>query len=126
MTQLKKRFQDMIIIHFTVPLKVTKTTWKTWIKKILRKEEIWEYDDNIKRNEYNKMLLKKYKGKEPVFDIARIQSTLPDGTRSSFTKGGRTYYSMAPEYSYDGGHLNEKGRKIVAEQLLIFLANLEE
>jgi len=124
MTKLKKRYPNMTIIHFTVPLKVNKATWKTWIKKILRKEEIWEYDDNIKRNEYNKILLKKYEGKEPVFDIARIQSTLPDGARSSFTKSGRTYYSMAPDYSYDGGHLNEKGRKIVAEQLLILLANL--
>jgi len=69
------------------------------------------------------MLLNKYKGKESIFDIAKIQSTFPDGTRSIFTKDGKTYYSMVPEYSYDGGHLNELGRKKVAEQLLVLFAN---
>ena len=87
-------------------------------------KKIWEYDDNIKRNEYNEMIIKKYEGKEPVFDIAKIQSTFPDGTRCSFSKDGKTYYSMVPEYTNDGGHLNEIGRKKVAEQFLILLTNL--
>ena len=70
------------------------------------------------------MLLKKYEGKEPILDIAKIESTFPNGTRCSFTRDGKTYYSMVPEYTYDGGHLNELGRKKVAEQLLILLAQL--
>ncbi|MBW2608023.1 MAG: hypothetical protein JRD05_10355 [Deltaproteobacteria bacterium] len=70
------------------------------------------------------MLRKEYDGKEPVFDIAKIESTFPNGTRCSFTKDGKTYYSMVPEYTYDSGHLNETGRKKVAEQLLILLAQL--
>ncbi len=122
-SQLIKKYPDTTIIHFTVPLTTTKTTWKTWIKKLIGKKT-WEYDDNIKRNEYNEMLIKKYEGKETVLDIAKIESTFPDGTRSSFTKDRKTYYSMVPEYTYDGGHLNETGRKKVAEQLLILLANL--
>ena len=44
----------------------------------------------------------------------------------TFTKDGENYYSLVPDYTDDGGHLNEKGRKIVAEQLLILLANLSE
>lgn len=122
-SQLKKKYPDTTIIHFTVPITTTKTTWKTWIKKLIGKKT-WEYDDNIKRNEYNEMLIKKYEGKEPVLDIAKIESTFPDGTRCTFTKTGKTYYSMVPEYTYDGGHLNELGRKKVAEQFLILLANL--
>jgi hypothetical protein len=59
-----------------------------------------------------------------IIDIAKIESTYPDGTRCSFSIDGKTYYSMAPEYTSDGGHLYEIGRKKVAEQLLIFLANL--
>jgi lysophospholipase L1-like esterase len=31
---------------------------------------------------------------------------------------------MVPEYTDDGGHLNEKGRKRVAEQMLIILAEV--
>jgi hypothetical protein len=31
---------------------------------------------------------------------------------------------MVPEYTTDGGHLNEIGRKKIAEQFLILLAKL--
>jgi disulfide oxidoreductase YuzD len=121
--QLKAKYPDMIIIHFTNPLTQRQTGLKTWIKKVIGRP-IGGVDDNIKRNEYNEMLIKQYEGKEPIFDIAKIQSTYPDGTRCSFTKDGKTYYSMVPEYTTDGGHLNETGRKKVAEQFLILLANL--
>ena len=71
------------------------------------------------------MLRKEYEGKVPLFDIAKIESTFPDGTRCSFTKDGKTYYSMVSEYTSDGGgHLNATGRKKFAEQLLILLAQL--
>ena len=122
--ELEKKYPHMTIIHFTEPLTTSKTTWKTWIKKIIGKKEIWEYDDNIKRNEYNELLRQKYKGKEPIMDIAEIESTYPDGTRCTFKKDGKTYYSMVPEYTTDGGHLNEIGRKKAAEQFLLLLAGL--
>jgi len=120
----KEKYPDMVIIHFSVPLTTTETTWKTWIKKLIGKKDLWEYSDNIKRNEYNEMLRKEYEGKGSLFDIAKIESTFPNGARCSFTKDGKTYYSMVPEYSNDGGHLNELGRKKVAEQFLILLAQL--
>ena len=123
---LKKEYPKVTFVHFTVPLTVTKTSIKTWIKKIIGKKDIWEYDDNIKRNEYNELLKKHYKDKEPVFDLAGIESTFADGKRCTFSKDGKTYYSLVPEYTTDGGHLNEKGRKIVAEKLLVFLANLAQ
>ncbi len=125
MSKVGNEFPKMTVVHFTVPLTRSKTTWKTIVKKLIGRKT-WEYDDNIKRNEYNNMLLKKYEGREPVFDLAKIESTYPDGRRSTFTKDGKTYYSLVPEYTNDGGHLNELGRKIVAEQLLIFLANLSK
>lgn len=121
---IKKQYPALTIIHFTLPLTVSKTTWKTRIKKLIGKTDLWEYADNIKRNEYNSLLLEKYTGKELILDIAQIESTRPDGTRQAFSLKGLTYYSMAPEYTSDGGHLNENGRKKVAEQLLISLANL--
>jgi lysophospholipase L1-like esterase len=72
----------------------------------------------------NELLIKEYDGKEPVFDLAKTESTLPDGTRETFTKDGKTHYSMVLEYTHDGGHLNETGHKKAAEQLLILLASL--
>ena len=124
-SRLRESYPGTMLIHVTAPLTVTKTTFKTWIKKIIRKKYIWEYDDNIKRNQFNELLKKEYNRKEPIFDLSKIESTFPDGTRSSFTKDGRAYYSLVSEYTHDGGHLNEKGRKIVAEQLLILLADLD-
>jgi len=123
MAKLKQEFANTTIVHFTVPLTTTKTTWKTIVKKIIGRKTS-QYDNNIKRNEYNNLLLKTYAGKEPVFDLAKVESTFPDGRRCSFSKDSKTYYSLVPEYTSDGGHLNEIGRKIVAEQLLIFLAKL--
>ena len=125
-SHLRESYPGTMLIHVTAPLTVTKTTFKTWIKKIIRKKDIWEYDDNIKRNQFNELLKKEYNGKEPIFDLSKIESGFADGSHSSFTKDGRTYYSLISDYTHDGGHLNEKGRKIVAEQLLILLANLSE
>jgi len=42
----------------------------------------------------------------------------------TFRKEGKKYYSMTPTYTDDGGHLNERGRKKVAEQFLLFMINL--
>jgi len=122
--KIKAKHPGITIIHFTEPLTHIKTTWKTWIKKLMGKKDIWEYNNNIKRNQYNVLLIDKYHGGDPILDIAKIESTYPDGTRESFTVDGKTYYSMVPEYTTDGGHLNELGRKIVAEEFLLLLTNL--
>jgi len=124
MAEIKQKHSKLNIIHFTVPLTTTRTTWKTKLKIILGKKEIGEYDSNIKRNEYNMMLANKYSGIEPIFDLAKIESTFPDGSRCTFQKNEKSYFSLVPEYSDDGGHLNDTGRKKVAEQLLLLLVNL--
>ena len=120
-SKIKNKYSNLTIIHFTTPLTQRQTGIKASIKKLIGRP-VGGVDDNIKRNEYNEMLRKEYEGKGSLFDIAKIESTFPDGTRCSFTKDGKTYYSMVPEYTYDGGHLNETGRKKVAEQLLILLS----
>jgi len=123
MSDLKKRYPRTTFVHVTVPLTVNQTGIKAWIKKILGRP-VWGVNQNARRNQYNDLLRQAYKGKAPLFDLAEIESTLPDGTRTTFKSNRSTYYQLASEYTYDGGHLNETGRKKVAEQLLIFLANL--
>ncbi len=122
MSHLKKTYPTTTFVHVTVPLTIVKTSVKTWIKILIKKKDIWEYDDNIKRNKFNYLLREQYEGKDPVFDLATIESTFPDGKRCSFTKYGTSYYSLVPGHTYDGGHLNKVGRKVVAERLLPFLA----
>jgi hypothetical protein len=127
-SRLKKRYAKTTLIHVTVPLTSKPPGVKGWIKKtkkLVKKivgRPVFDYYDNIKRSQFNEMLREEYDGKEPVFDLAKIESTFPDGRRASFTKDGEIYYSLVTDYTYDGGHLNELGRKMIAEQLLILLA----
>lgn len=120
---LRTKYPQVIFIHITVPLTTPQTGLKALIKKAIGKS-VAGYEENIKREEFNEKLRKHYKGKEPVFDLALIESTSKTGRRVTFAYKEKTVYSLAPEYTSDGGHLNEQGRKIVAEQLLVFLAKL--
>ena len=128
MKDLQDNYPDTKFIHATIPISSDPEGLKSWIKKakdllkgILGRANM--YDNGIKKI-YNDMLRDQYLGKEPVLDIEAIESTFPDGTRREFTKNGKTYYSMVPAYTNDGGHLNKAGRKKVAEQLLLLLVNL--
>ncbi len=120
---LKKRYPKTIFVHVTSPLRIVQTGIKVPLKKLLGKP-IDGYEDNAVRADYSDLIREAYGGKEPVFDLTRIESTLPDGRRVTFKKDNKAYPYLSPQYTKDGGHLNEKGRRIVAEQLLIFLANL--
>lgn len=123
MTALKAKYPDTLFVHVTVPLTVVQTGPKVLVKRIIGRP-IGGYDENIRRNEFNLLLKKEYESKEPIFDLAEAESVYPDGRKESFESGGKKYAALIPEYSYDGRHLDEKGRKIVAEKLLVFLANL--
>jgi len=123
-SRLKTKYPDTKIVHFTVPLSIKQTGPKAWIKKVLGKPVSGIYD-NIKRHQYNELLKKEYGGQDALFDIAKIESTRPDGTRKTFEKDGVTYYSLTPAYTDDGAHLNKNGRGKVAQQLLLFLSDLK-
>ncbi|MBN1186574.1 MAG: hypothetical protein JXB49_30135 [Bacteroidales bacterium] len=127
MTNLKRAFPNTIFIHFTVPLRAEDYSPINYVTSTLKSfiGKNTAITHNIARNKFNEMLLHKYKGKEPVFDLALIESTHMNGTKEYFKYKGAYYESLAPEYSDDGGHLNEVGRKIIAEQLLIFIANIQ-
>lgn len=124
MKYLKNKYPKVTFVHVTTPLTVISPTWKTWIKEITGRGKMWEYSNNIPINRYNTLLLKEYAGKEPIFDLATIESTSQNGTKNSFNSKGIEYLALEPEYTNDGGHLNDKGRRIIAEQLLIFLSNI--
>jgi len=126
---LKEKYPKTTFIHITIPLTSKQTGIKTFVKNMIKKvigKTVRSYRDNIKRNEFNEMLMKEYEGKDPIFDLAKIESTFPDGKRSTVTKEGKSFYSLVPEYTYDGGHLNELGRKMAAQKLLVLLAKLSE
>jgi lysophospholipase L1-like esterase len=59
-----------------------------------------------------------------LFDVALVESVSPSGSRCYAVKEKAKIYFMDSQYTYDGGHLNEEGRKRVAKQLLIVLARM--
>ena len=123
MSNLKHKYPNTTFVHVTVPLTVVQTGWKVPIKKLLGKAP-GGYLDNIMRNRFNQKLLTTYAGKEPVFDLARVEATRPNGSMATFEWEGKTYLGMHRDYASDGRHLNEQGRRYAAEQLLVFLANI--
>jgi hypothetical protein len=125
MSSLKEKYPQTTFIHMTTPLTVVQTGPKAWVKKIIGRP-IGGYYDNIKRDQFNEGLIKEYEDKEPIFDLAKIESTFKDGSRAVFKRDGKVYPRLVPAYTDDGGHLNEMGRGVVAEQLLILLAKLSD
>lgn len=122
--QLKAKYPKTVFLHVTVPLTVTSTTVKTRLKKAIGMKRIWEYDHNIQRNLFNRLLRQEFADSGLLFDLEEAESTYPDGRRCSFSLHGQVYYALVPEYSDDGGHLNALGRRMVAEKLLLLLAEL--
>lgn len=117
---LKNKYPKTTFIHVTVPLMSRETGIKVFAKKVLGRK-IRSAKENIYRSAYNAKLRKHYFGKEPIFDLAFIESMLPNGKRMSFEQDGEKIFQMAPQFTDDGGHLNNYGRKIVARYLIDFL-----
>lgn len=122
MGELKARYPGLKIVHVTVPLTTVKGWSRARIKALLRRGP--RQDLNVKRNEFNKLMRQSYAGTEPFFDLAEIESTHADGSRSYFMQGGETIYTLCPEFTADGGHLNEMGRQVAAARLLLVIARL--
>lgn len=119
--RVRATLPSLILVHATLPLKSDPPGLAAKAKRLLGRDP-GNDADNVKRNEFNRRLLDAYAG-EPIFDIAKVESTLPDGSRSSFRRGGTDYHSMAGAYTYDGGHLNAEGKIRVASEFVRILAS---
>jgi len=110
------------IVHVTVPLTVADFTATGWLRSLLGRNSA--QNDNIKRSQFNALLRQNYRT-ELLFDLADVESTRADGTRSFFKNGSGIAYTLAPEYTTDGGHLNAEGRRLAAQKLLEVLASVQ-
>ena len=124
--ELKNRYPDTKFLHITVPVRSVpigaRKSFKQSVKLLIGMPGV--LDDNMMRQRYNKLLRDAYSKTEPFFDLALIESVNPDGLRCYAARGTEKVNVMASEYTDDGGHLNIQGRRKVAEQLLIILAEM--
>ena len=126
---LKIKYPATTFAHITMPLVAKQEGIKMWAKKVAKiilGRPVRNLALNAKRNDFNQMLLKEYQNSDPIFDLAKIESTTPSGRRIIDSSDGIQFYSMSPDYTDDGGHLNQLGRKIVAQEFVHFLAALPE
>jgi hypothetical protein len=121
MADLNVKYPLLVIVPVTVPLTTDDASLKTWVKTMIGRPT--SRDVNLKRNQFN-TLLREYYSSGPIFDLAQVESTNPDGSRSYVMSRGEKIYTLAPELTTDGGHLNQAGRHAAAQQLLQVLAGL--
>jgi hypothetical protein len=117
---LKREHPEIKFGHVTAPLVTRPTDLKERVYRLIGRE-VWEDAANTKRQQFNQRLLAEY-GDDPIFDLARVESTRPDGTRETFEHAGQVYYSMVPRYTSDHGHLNDVGQDVAAPELIRFMA----
>ena len=113
---------DASVVHSTIPLTTVEGAFKTAVKHVFNMSTA--RDQALARHRYNELLRWEFEGKEPIFDLARIESRDADGTTAGFVAGGTLVETMAPANTTDGAHLNERGRRLAAKTLLDVLSGV--
>ena len=116
---LQKRYPHTTFVHVTTPLKAPEGI-KGWVKQLIGRGR--PVDENIRRNQYNALLRRRF-ASHVIFDLAAVESTEPDGARSTFQARGRTYEQLASAYTSDGAHLNNNGSQVAARALIAAVAS---
>jgi hypothetical protein len=122
---LRQRHPRTTFVHVTAPVSTVQGGAKSLLKQLTGKQP-YGLVENVRREEYNSLLRKTYQGKEPFFDLARVESTFPDGRVETVEWKGRRVPALVPAYTEDGGHLNEEGRARAARELLSVLASIPD
>lgn len=99
---LERDYPDVRFLRATVPVTVGPSGIRDTLKAVLRG------DDNSARRRYND-LVRAAVDPDLLFDVARVESTGPDGSVGDALYRG---------YSYDGEHLNSAGATRAAVELL--------
>ena len=123
--ELRARNPRTVFVHATLPLTTVQTGPKAWAKRLLDRAPYGTVE-NVRREQYNRLLRATYAGREPIFDLARMEATAPDGKLVTVTWEGVTAPALAAEYTDDGGHLNALGRARAAREFIAVLARASQ
>ncbi len=119
--RLQARYPRITFVHVTVPLTTVQTGFKAVAKRLLGRQPYGTVE-NVRREEYNALLRSAYLGREPLFDLARVESVDPKGHPVDVHWQGKIAPALASQYTVDGGHLNAEGSERAARELVKVLA----
>jgi hypothetical protein len=126
-SRVKNRHPSIRLAHVTVPVTKhdpLKAFLKSRIKALLGKKSGWEYA-NLSRNRFNEKILSTYGGIDPVFDLAKFESTrLETGASVEYTHRGQKFPALNPSYARDEGHLNHAGKIAIGNEFIRFLSGI--
>ena len=121
---IQSEHPDVTVVHSTIPLTTVESAVKSGAKQFLGRPTMREAA--IARHHYNELVRAEFAATEPIFDLARVEATQPDGTVAGFSAGGSIIQTLAPHNTSDGSHLNERGQRAAGEALLELLSDVIE
>jgi hypothetical protein len=119
MDYLQKKYPNVRFFHCTVPLTSKETSITGRIRRFIGNSS-WD-DNNVRRNEFNKLMVNKFKDTNMLFDIGRLEASDEGNNLCTFSRDNTVCLVMNIKYTSDGGHLNETGRRLVGINLLKLL-----
>lgn len=120
--RLQARHPKTTFVHITAPLTIVQSGVRGWLKSRFG-GGAWGEKENVKREAFNQKIRSTFKG-EPIFDLAALEATLPDGRLDTFRVGEANVPRLRADFTDDGGHLNGAGRAEIAAALVRFLATV--
>lgn len=121
---IQSEHPDVTVVHATIPLTTAESSFQSAAKRLFGRST--QREASVARHRYNELVRREFRETEPIFDLAKVQSTRPDGTMAGFTVGGHVIEKLAPENTADGIHLTPQCQRVAAEALLDVLADAIE
>jgi hypothetical protein len=127
--QLSTVHPGVHLVHCTVPLRSLPIGLYAGLRRALSRSLGRRHPAiaaNRARDWFNRQLRDRFGSGHRLFDLAALESRRANGKPCELVEAGTRVPSLAREWTYDGGHLNERGRTMAAAAFLEFLQTLKD
>jgi len=121
--RLRAAFPGLTLAHLTTPLTIVQTGPRAWLKRLLGRPPAGLLE-NQRREAFNQKLRARYQGQEPLFDLARLEATGPDGAPVRYESSAGATPMLFAGYASDGAHLAPAGQRALGQAFAEFLRTL--
>jgi hypothetical protein len=117
---LQSRVGPTVIGHITVPLRARPSGLRAALRRSFGRNDV-ELARNAARHGFNEHVRRRYRDGGTLFDLAAIEATSTRGNEPRSRIREEETPALLDEYTSDGGHLNERGRMVVARAFMRFV-----